>query len=55
MAVSDLVLSLGVKNANAIEEAMEFDRPGPILLKTMRSFHRIDRMVHFSHLVMALG
>jgi hypothetical protein len=55
VAVSDLVLSLGVKNANAIEEAMEFDRPGPILLKTMRSFHRIDRMVHFSHLVMALG
>jgi predicted benzoate:H+ symporter BenE len=53
--VSGLVLSLGVKNANAIQEAFEFTWPGPVLLMAMRSFHRVDRTVRFSLLVVALG
>jgi hypothetical protein len=34
--VSGLVLSLGVKNTNAIQEAFEFTQPRPVLLMVMR-------------------
>jgi hypothetical protein len=53
--VSGLVLSLGVKNANAIHEAIEFARPGPVLLLMMRTFYRVDETTRFSLLVVALG
>jgi hypothetical protein len=53
VVVSSLVLSLGVKNANAIQEAFEFTRPRPILLMAMRSLQCIDGIVRFSLLVMA--
>jgi hypothetical protein len=53
--VSGLVLSLGVKNANAIQKAFEFTRPGPVLLMMTWLFYRVDRMVRLSLLVMALG
>jgi hypothetical protein len=53
--VSCLVLSLGVENANAIQKAFKFTRPGPVLLMMTRSFYRIDKMVRLSLLVMALG
>jgi hypothetical protein len=55
VTVLSVVLSLAVKNANAIQEAFEFARPRPILLMTIRPFYRIDRMVWFSPLVVALG
>jgi hypothetical protein len=55
VAVSGLVLSLGVENANAIQEAFEFARPGPVLLMTARPFNRIDKTVWLSLLVVALG
>jgi hypothetical protein len=55
VTVSGLSLSLRVKNANAIQEAFEFTRPGPVLLMTMRPLYCIDRTVWFSILVMALG
>jgi hypothetical protein len=55
LTVLSVVLSLAVKNANAIQEAFEFARPRPILLMTIRPFYRIDRMVWFSLLVVALG
>jgi hypothetical protein len=55
VTVSGLVLSLGVENANAIQEAFEFTRPGPVLLMMMRSFNRIDRTIQLSLLVVALG
>jgi hypothetical protein len=55
VVVSGLVLSLVVENANAIQEAFEFTRPGPILLLTTRSFYHVDRTVWLSLLVMALG
>jgi hypothetical protein len=45
--VSGLVLSLGVKNANAIQEAFKFTRP--------YGDEAIDGTFHFSLLVMALG
>jgi hypothetical protein len=55
VTVSGLVLSLGVKNANAIQQAFEFTRPGPTLLVAKRPFHRVDRTTQFSLLVVALG
>jgi hypothetical protein len=39
------VLSLGVENANVIQEALKFAHLGPILLMTMSPFNRIDRMI----------
>jgi hypothetical protein len=55
IAVSGLVLSLGVENANVIQEAFELVRPGPVLLMMTRSFYHIDRIVWHSLLVVALG
>jgi hypothetical protein len=55
VTVSGLVLSLGVKNANAIQEAFKFTGPGLVLLMTTMLFYHIDRMVQFSLLVMAHG
>jgi hypothetical protein len=55
IAVSGLVLSLGVENANVIQEAFELVQPGPVLLMMTRSFYHIDRIVWLSLLVVALG
>jgi hypothetical protein len=55
VTITGLVLSLGVKNANAIREAFKFARPGLVLLMMMMLFYRVDRMVRFSLLVMAHG
>jgi hypothetical protein len=55
VATLSLVLSLGMKNADAIQEAFKFTRPGPVLLVASWTFHRIDRTVRFLLLVMALG
>jgi hypothetical protein len=55
VTVSGLVLSLGVKNADAIYEAFKFTRLGPILLDVSWPFHRIDRTVRLPLLVVALG
>jgi hypothetical protein len=54
VAVSVLVLSLGVKIANAIQETFEFARPGPIHLMTTRLLYHADRTDQFSLLVVAL-
>jgi hypothetical protein len=53
--VSGLMLSLGVKNANVILEAIKFARLGLVLLMMTMLFYHIDRMVRFSLLVMAHG
>jgi hypothetical protein len=53
--VPGLVLSLGVKNADAIQEAFKFTRPRPVLLVVSQQFHRIDGTIHFPLLVVALG
>jgi hypothetical protein len=54
VAVPGLVLSLGVKNANVIQEAFKFTRPGPLLLMAPWPFHRIDRTGIFPLLLVAL-
>jgi glucose uptake protein GlcU len=53
--VLGLVLSLGVENANAIQEAFKFTRPGLVLLVVSRLFHIIDGMVSLPLLAVALG
>jgi hypothetical protein len=45
VTVLGLVLSLGVKYTNVIQEAFEFTWPGPVLLMTMRMFDCVTRMV----------
>jgi hypothetical protein len=55
VTVSGFVLSLGMKNANAIQEVFEFAQPRPVLLMTTKPFYRVDRMVRFSLLIVALG
>jgi hypothetical protein len=53
--VSGFVLSLGMENANAIQEAFKFTQPRPVLLMMMGSFNRVDRMNQLSLLVVALA
>jgi hypothetical protein len=55
VAVLGLVLSLGVENADAMQEAFKFNRPRPILLVASRPFHHIEETIHFPLLIMALG
>jgi hypothetical protein len=55
VAVLGLVLSLGVKNTNAIQEAFKFTRPGTVLLMMMRPINHVNRTVRLPLLVMALG
>jgi hypothetical protein len=55
VTVLGLVLSLGVENANAIQEAFKFTQPGPVLLVVSRLFHGIDGMVGLPLLAVALG
>jgi hypothetical protein len=43
--VLGLVLSLGVKNANVIQDAFEFTQPGSVLLMMMRPLNRVNRTV----------
>jgi hypothetical protein len=53
--VSSLVLFLGVKNADGIQEAFKFARLGLVLLVASRLLHHVDRAVFFPLLVVALG
>jgi hypothetical protein len=55
VAVSGLVLSLGVENANAIQEAFKFSQFGPVLLVASWLLHRVDGTILFPLLVVALG
>jgi hypothetical protein len=55
VAVPGLVLSLGVENAHAMQEASKFTRPRLVLLMASWPFHHIDKMVSFPLLVVALG
>jgi hypothetical protein len=50
-----LVISLGVENADAIQEAFKFTRLELVLLVASRPFHRIDGTICFPLLVMAVG
>jgi hypothetical protein len=55
IAVPGFVLSLGLENADAIQEAFKCTRPGPVFLVASWPFHHVDGMIHFPLLVMALG
>jgi hypothetical protein len=55
VAFSGLVLSMGVKNADAIQEAFKFTQLGPVLLVVSWLFHHVDRTIYFPLLIMALG
>jgi hypothetical protein len=54
-AVPGLVLFLGMKNIDTIQEAFKFTRPGSVLLISSQPFHRIDGTICFPLLIMALG
>jgi hypothetical protein len=55
VAVPCLVLSLGVKNTDAIQGTFKFTRLGPVLLVASWSFHHVDGMICFPLFVIALG
>jgi hypothetical protein len=55
VTVLGLVLSLGVEDADAIQEAFKFMWPGSVLLMASWMLHHIDRMTRFPLLVVALG
>jgi hypothetical protein len=55
VTVLGLVLSLGVENADQIQEAFKFTQPGPVLLVVMQPLHVVHKAIHFPLLVMALG
>jgi hypothetical protein len=54
-AVLGLMLSLGVENADLIQEAFKFTRPRPILLVATRSLYNVHGAILFPVLVMTLG
>jgi hypothetical protein len=55
VTVPSLVLSLGVENIDAIQEAFKCTWPGPVLLVASRPFHHVDGTIGFPLLVVALG
>jgi hypothetical protein len=55
VVVLGLVLSLGVENADAIQEAFKFAWSGPVLLVVSRPFHCINSTIQFPLFVVALG
>jgi hypothetical protein len=55
VVVSGLVLSLGVENAGAIQEAFKFIMSRPVLLVASQPFHHVDGTIHFPLLIIALG
>jgi hypothetical protein len=54
VAVSGLMLFLGVENADVIQEAFKFTQPRSVHLVASWPFHRIDGTIHFPLLVVAL-
>jgi hypothetical protein len=55
VTVLGLVLSLGVEDVDAIQEAIEFTQSWLVLLMVLWPLHSIDEMVHFHLLIVALG
>jgi hypothetical protein len=55
VTVLDLVLSLGVEDADVIQKAFEFTQPRPILLVASWSFHHVDGTINLPLPVMTLG
>jgi hypothetical protein len=55
VTVLSLMLSLGVEDADVIQEDFKFTRPGPVLLVVSQPFHHIDGTICFPLLVVALA
>jgi hypothetical protein len=55
VTIPSLVLSLGVKYIDAIQEAFKFTRPGSILLVASWPLHIVDRIIHLPLVVVAFG
>jgi hypothetical protein len=55
VTVLGLVLSLGMENANAIQEAFKFTQLGPVLLVASWPLYVVHRALHLPLLIMALG
>jgi hypothetical protein len=55
VVVPGLVLSLRVENADLIQEAFKFTRPGPVLLVVTRPLYNVHGVIHLPLLVMTLG
>jgi hypothetical protein len=55
IAVPSLVLSLGVRNVDAIQKAFKFTCPRLVLIVVLQLLHRIDGTICFPLLVVALG
>jgi hypothetical protein len=55
VVVFSLALSLGVENANAIQEAFKFTRSGPILPVATRPLYVVHGAICLPLLVVALG
>jgi hypothetical protein len=55
VAVPGFVLSLGMENANVIQEALKFTRPGSVLLVPPQPLHIVHGVLRLPPLVMALG
>jgi hypothetical protein len=55
VTVPVLVLSLGVENANVIQEAFKFTRSRLVLLVASQSLHIVHRAIHLPLLVVTLG
>jgi hypothetical protein len=55
VTISGLVLFIGVEDANAIQEVFKFTQSRLVLLMAPRPLHRIDEMVCFALLIVALG
>jgi hypothetical protein len=53
VAVLGLVLSHRVEDANAIQEAFKFTRPGPVLLVASRLLYIVHEAIHIPLLVVA--
>jgi hypothetical protein len=53
--VPGLVLSLGVKNANPIQEAFEFTWPGLVFLVMTWRLYVVNRVIQLPILVLTLG
>jgi hypothetical protein len=53
--VSGLVFSLGVENADPIQEAFKFAQPRPVLLVVTRLLYVVDGAILLPLLVMTLG
>jgi hypothetical protein len=55
VTVLGLLVSLGVEDVDAIQEAFEFTQPGSVLLVASWPFHRVDGTIRLLLPIVTLG